>query len=190
MFGFSIKSLIYSLICGVIVITIFEFTKAAVAKFLGDNTSGRFTLNPLKHIEPVGLILLIFFGFGWGKPVEVRPGNFKDRKKGVIITYAAPIVISIVISLVLKLISQILGYNLITGYLSMFAAYFIKIAIFNIVPVYPLCGSYILKACMKPNNAIKFAQNEKILQLIVIFAIITGIGSNVINFIVSLIFGW
>ena len=73
--------------------TIHEFTRAAVSSSLGDKLpreQGRLTINPLKHFEPIGMILMLACGFGWGLPVNTSALYYKDRKKGVLITAVAP----------------------------------------------------------------------------------------------------
>lgn len=199
MYYFNLYELLISAVIGIIVITVFEFIKVLTALILGDNTpknNGRFTLNSLKHIEPIGLLLFIFIGYGWGKPVEIRSGNFRDRKTGTILTYGMPIIISVILSIGFNIISNIVNYNNPSAvaetisYLSQILALnFARIAVFNIIPVYPLCGSYILKSCMNPNTAIKYAQNERIIQIIIIFLLLCGIGTQFLDFIVNLLVG-
>nr|WP_315988467.1 site-2 protease family protein [Desulforamulus aquiferis] len=65
-----------------------EFAHAAAAHRLGDNTArneGRLTLNPIKHLDPIGTLLLFFAGFGWAKPVPVNPWNFDNPKQGMML---------------------------------------------------------------------------------------------------------
>ncbi len=196
MLNFDLYSLLISVIIGFVIITLFEFLKAFTAVILGDDTpkkDGRLTLNPLKHIEPIGLLLFVFIGYGWGNPVAIHSGNFKSRKTGTILTYAMPIIISVVLAIALNIISKTLYGSIDTVIISviqMTAVYFARMAIFNIIPVYPLCGSYILKSCMNPNAAIKYAQNERIIQVALIFLILCGIGSQFLDFFVNLLIGW
>ena len=74
--------------------TIHEFSHAIVAVRLGDNTprdQGRLTLNPIAHIELIGLIMILFAGFGWAKPVQINPNNFKNRKNDeILVSLAGP----------------------------------------------------------------------------------------------------
>ncbi len=198
MFNFNLYELLISAVIGIIVITVFEIIKVLTAIILGDDTpkiNGRFTLNPLKHIEPIGLLLFVFMGFGWGNPVEIHPGNFKNRKTGTIMTYAMPVIISVIMAVGFNIASNTVSNiggtaEIINYFLQMIAVYFARLAVFNIIPVYPLCGSYILKACMNPNTAIKYAQNERIIQIALIFLLLCGIGTQFLNFIVNLIVGW
>ena len=93
-----------------IAITFHEFAHAFVADRLGDDTprmQGRVNLNPISHIDPVGFVLLLFAGFGWGKPVQINPRNF-DRKYSMeageaIVAFAGPLmnfILAIIFTLV------------------------------------------------------------------------------------------
>jgi len=89
---------------GVIVAIAFhEYAHGLVAYKLGDPTpkfQGRLTVNPKSHIDPVGLIALLFIGFGWGRPVEINPGNFKNRRKGEFMTAIAGVVMNLIIAVI------------------------------------------------------------------------------------------
>lgn len=83
--------------------TIHEFTRAAVSSSLGDKLpreQGRLTINPLKHFEPIGMILMLACGFGWGLPVNTSALYYKDRKKGVLITAVAPTIANLIFAFV------------------------------------------------------------------------------------------
>ena len=95
--------------------TIHEFSRAAVSTALGDRLpriNKRFTLNPFNHFEPIGFILMIVTGFGWGKPVATSASGYKDRKKGSLLTAILPTVINFLIApLFLFLYAEFLGTN-------------------------------------------------------------------------------
>lgn len=198
----NIVSLLISVVCVFIVITVFGFTKALVSYFLGDSfpkESGMLTLNPIKHFEPIGYLLFLFFGYGWGKPIENRPINFKSGKYGVIIANAIPIIISAIISLVLKVIvnffvtpfvlnSDIMGYIYVS--LSTLSVMFMKMAVFNLIPIYPLYGSYILKSYMNTNTLFNYLQKEKVFQMVFMLLIVFGIANHILDFVVNLLMGW
>ena len=81
----ALLSLLISLPAVLIAITFHEYAHAFAADKLGDDTprqQGRLNLNPLSHIDPIGFIMLIFAGFGWGKPVQINPRNFNDKSRG------------------------------------------------------------------------------------------------------------
>lgn len=132
-----------------------EIAHGWVANKMGDPTAkwlGRLSLNPIKHLDPIGTIMLLFFGFGWAKPVPVNFNKLTDSRKGLIFVSAAGITVNILIAFIALffrrqffetpsagVISVILGYAL--GY----AAYInIILAAFNLIPIPPLDGSKIL----------------------------------------------
>ncbi len=152
---------IFSLIVLLFSVIIHELAHGSVAYSLGDPTAkyaGRLTLNPLKHLDLFGSIilpLLLFisgspFLFGWAKPVPINPYNFTDKKYGDIkVSFAGPasnILLAIVFGLILRFIPDgiILGNPGIAILLSYIVFINIWLAIFNLIPVPPLDGSWIL----------------------------------------------
>ena len=141
---------------GVIVgISFHEFAHGWAALKMGDPTAkfqGRLTVNPAAHIDPVGFIALMFCGFGWGRPVEVNPSNFKNRRKGEIVVSLAGVVMNFIIAiltaLVIKLIITFAGWGFIDTSIGdiifTILLYVIQInlvlMIFNLIPVPPLDG--------------------------------------------------
>ena len=80
----NMQFLILAALATLITLSIHEFAHALAAYKLGDNTAkyaGRLTINPLKHLDPIGALCMIFFHFGWAKPVPINPRNFKNPKK-------------------------------------------------------------------------------------------------------------
>ena len=141
---------------GVIVgISFHEFAHGWAALKMGDPTAkfqGRLTVNPAAHIDPVGLVALMFCGFGWGRPVEVNPGNFKNRRKGEIVVSLAGVVMNLIIAVVtgfiIKFILMAGGGSFAASQLGdiivTILVYVIQInlvlMIFNLIPVPPLDG--------------------------------------------------
>ncbi len=132
----------------VLAISIHEYSHAVAADRLGDPTprsQGRLTLNPLAHLDPLGTLALLLLGFGWGKPVLFDPYNLRSpRRDSALIAIAGPIS-NLLFALILSLI-----VNFIPG-IGVFSAVFpiiiimnITLAIFNLVPVFPLDGEKIL----------------------------------------------
>jgi len=157
----TIGSTIFFLVVLLFSVIIHELAHGYVAYSLGDPTAkyeGRLTLNPLKHLDPFGSIilpLLLFiagspFLFGWAKPVPINPYNFRDKKYGEIkVSIAGPLsnlVLAIVFGLILRFIPDaIIAVNPGVGIaLSYIVSINIWLAIFNIIPVPPLDGSWIL----------------------------------------------
>jgi len=138
-------------------LTVHEYCHALVAHICGDSTSkdqGRVTLNPLKHIDPLGFIMLIVAGFGWAKPVQFNEQNLRNPKTDVIkIALAGPLsnaVIAMVLSLVFSLLSSALPPYVsptmqIVSEVFLYAIYINwALFIFNLIPLPPLDGSHLL----------------------------------------------
>jgi Zn-dependent protease len=138
-------------------LTIHEFSHAIVAHMCGDSTSkdqGRVTLNPLKHIDPFGFIMLLVAGFGWAKPVQFNEQNLRNPKFDVSkIALAGPLsnaVIAMVLSIIFTLLSSSLPYFQSTGS-QIVSEIFLNaiyinwgLFIFNLIPLPPLDGSHLL----------------------------------------------
>lgn len=141
-----------------IAISIHEFAHAFAANYLGDSTAklqGRLTLNPLSHLDLWGTLLLLFVGFGWGKPVPFNPYNLKNQKFGpAIISIAGPVsnlILVIVFSLVLKYIYPLLGLgyeNALFYFLYTLIMINAVLMVFNLLPIPPLDGSKLLFAIL------------------------------------------
>lgn len=192
LYGFNLFILLLYLLCGVLVFTIHEASKAFISAKLGDplpKRDGRLTLNPLKHIEPIGLIIMTVWGFGWGNPVETASIYYKDRKKGTILTYTIPSLINLFIGMLIGFFLSLIKDSTLYTILSTFAVLNIRNALFNIIPVYPLDGAKVFAVLRSPDKAIRMANNEKIYQMLLIMLILWGIVPAVIdpvcNFLLS-----
>jgi Zn-dependent protease len=143
-------------------LTLHEFSHAYVAHRCGDSTSkdqGRITLNPLKHIDPLGFIMLIFAGFGWAKPVQFNEQNLRNPKTDVIkIALAGPLsnaVIAMLLSIIFSLLSAA-AFSHTTPFWQVLSEVFIYaiyinwgLFIFNLIPLPPLDGSHLLLSQFK-----------------------------------------
>jgi Zn-dependent protease len=127
-----------------------ELAHGWVAYKMGDPTAkwlGRLSLNPIKHIDPIGTLMLFVFGFGWAKPVPVNFGNLRDARKGLIYVSAAGITANIILAFISLLLLRILRpspFGVVSTVLYYFAQINIMLASFNLIPVPPLDGSKIL----------------------------------------------
>lgn len=188
-----------------IAITFHEYAHAFAADKLGDDTprrQGRLTLNPLAHLDPIGSIMLIFAGFGWGKPVEVNSSNF-NRKFSM---SAADAIVSIAgpaVNIILSLIFSIIYYAIIK-FAPMFALsqlgmiiltliqttviINIGLGIFNLIPLPPLDGEKVLKHFLPYNAREWFERYSQIFYLIFVVLWITGIGGSIISPIINAVY--
>ena len=149
MFG---PDMIFRLPALLIALTIHEYAHARVAVALGDPTpkfQGRLTLNPIAHLDPIGLIMLWLVQFGWAKPVEVNARNFKNWDKDMMwVALAGPgsnILMAFTAGLVYALVNKF-GVNVdaLNQILTLTCVYNMYFAIFNLLPIPPLDGSKVL----------------------------------------------
>ena len=134
--------------------TVHEYAHAYVAFRLGDATAkaeGRLTLNPLKHIDPIGAICMILFRFGWSKPVPINEYNFEKRELyTAVVAFAGPLS-NLLLAFLAALLFQILPEDtnlLIVFLLYSFATINVALAVFNLIPIPPLDGHKIVRAIL------------------------------------------
>jgi Zn-dependent protease len=133
-----------------------EFSHALAATQLGDPTAkclGRLTLNPLAHVDSLGLLALIMVGFGWGKPVPYNTMYLRDRRWGpVLIAFAGPamnLAIAVALGLLLRVLLPSLGEgNLLVQFLLLSVFLNLSLMLFNLIPIPPLDGSKLLLASL------------------------------------------
>ena len=177
-----LQSVIPSLIC----ITLHELSHGLVAYRLGDDTAkraGRLTLNPLKHLDPIGLLMMVTVHFGYAKPVPVNMNKFKNPKRDMAITALAGPVSNVVITLVFLLLYGLLYLPLqgsavgeyILDMLDLTAYISIGYAIFNILPIPPLDGSKVLFSVLDEESYRKLMRYERYGGLILMALVWSGV---------------
>lgn len=168
-----------------------EYAHAWTAYKLGDDTAekhGRMTLSPLAHIDGIGALLLLFFGFGWAKPVPVTPSRFKKPRLGMMLTaVAGPL------SNLLAALAGVAAYQLCDGtkysyftndnatmyyviwMLSIFVSVNLNLFLFNLIPVPPLDGSRILTYFLPPRAALWLMHNQRVFYGIMMILLFVGV---------------
>lgn len=181
MFDFSLTGLIAGLPGLVIALVIHEYAHAKVADVMGDFTprmTGRLTLNPMAHIDPIGLIMLLVVRFGWAKPVMINARNFRNWRQGELLVAVAGPVANLIVAFISLLAMAVLfklgmfseGVRLV---LSMMVLFNINFAIFNMLPLPPLDGSKVLMVLLPGRLAYKLMSLERYSFIILIFLMMT-----------------
>ena len=200
----ALLALVLSIPGVIIAMTFHEFAHAWMADKLGDDTprrQGRLTLNPFKHMEPIGMLMLLFAGFGWGKPVQINSNNFNRtitiRKGNALVALAGPainLILAVIFSIIYALILAFGGTFLISQSGQIVSLIIVNIismnvglGVFNLIPLPPLDGSKILVALLPSRQRDWFESHERILYIVFIILWITPLASLVISPIIKLI---
>jgi len=187
------QDIILSALVVLITLTVHEYAHAYVAYKMGDNTArnlGRLTLNPIKHIDPIGALCLLFFHIGWAKPVPITVRNFKNPRRGFALSALAGPAVNIIISffsafiylVFLSWFSQItytveFWFNVASNVLLFFYLLHVinlGIAIFNLLPVPPLDGSRILGLLLPPKQYFAIMRHERTIYFVLLGWLIAG----------------
>ncbi len=158
--------------------TVHEYAHAYSAFKLGDPTAkaeGRLTLNPLKHIDPIGALSMIIFRFGWSKPVPINEYNFEKRETYTALTALAGPVSNLILASLTGLLNHILDLDpnsLIVFLLYIFTTINIALAIFNLIPIPPLDGHKVVRALLPKKLRYYWEQLEKYSLVLILLLIL------------------
>ncbi len=198
-------SLVLSIPGVLVAITFHEFAHGYAAYKLGDNTAkseGRLSLNPFDHLDPIGTLMLVVAGFGWGKPVHVNPMNYTRKmsmEKGeAIVSFAGPLmnlILAIIFTLIYFAIYKFAGIsfilsttgNIVMLLISAIITINIGLGIFNLIPLPPLDGSKIIMPFLPSNVKQWFKNNEQIFYMVFVILFVTGIAGDIISPVISLV---
>ena len=191
----GISEIIVSACAVLICMTFHEFAHGWVAYKLGDTLAkedGRLTLNPFKHIDPIGFLCMIFFRFGWAKPVSCRPDRFKHPTLDFALVAAAGPIANFITAIFFILATQILDTTLqfhpnvffasMSNFFWEVSIYSVSLGLFNLIPLPPLDGSKIIRPLLPQKLRDMFDNFERYGIVILVIILYTGVFDGV--------FGW
>lgn len=175
-------------------ISFHEFSHGYMSYLMGDPTpksSGRLTLNPLANFDLIGTLCLLFFGFGWAKPVSINPNYYKNKKIGTaLVAMAGPFsnfLLAFICAFLIKIINP---SGILLTFLYRLISVNVGLGVFNLIPVPPLDGSKLL-ALVLPNNLYwKFMEISRYSMFILMIILYTGILNPILNIGYNLVFNF
>ena len=191
--GLDITSLIIRAVVVLLAISVHEMAHGFVAYKLGDPTAksmGRLSLNPLKHLDPIGAICMLLFGFGWAKPVMVNPYYFKNIKRDTALVSLGGPLSNFILAFIGIAVYKILivcntPLNAFTNIVVVFLANFIYLNIglgtFNLLPIPPLDGSKIFLPLLPKRLYYDIMQYERLGWLVLVAALSTGVLTPILS---------
>ena len=178
-----LTNMLLGVIPALICITLHGLAHGVVAYWLGDTTAkdaGRLTLNPVKHLDLMGLLMMVVFHFGWAKPVPVNMYRFRNPKRGMAVTAVAGPGMNVLITLVFLFLYGLLykplhgeGFVLEMVYLTAYIS--LSFAIFNIIPISPLDGSKVLGAVLPARHYETLMRYERYGMIVLLALVATGV---------------
>lgn len=179
----------------IIALPIHEFAHGFVANKLGDPTArhlGRLDMNPLAHLDPIGSMAILLFGFGWAKPVPVDPRYFKNERKGMALTAFAGPLSNVLLAWLVLVINKVLVFyyntnqsnflELLIFVLNYMILLNISLAVFNLIPIPPLDGSKVIAAFMSDRVYYKYLSIERYGIFLVYFLMFTPFFNTPISY--------
>ena len=195
---------LYAIPCVLLALTVHETAHGWVAYKLGDPTArnlGRLTLNPLKHLDPLGTLCMLFFHFGWARPVPINSRHFKKPRRDMALTALAGPVSNILMGFVGILLYCIMArifianpagsefaYRLQLSTLELFRTFFslnISLAVFNFLPIPPLDGSRIFLVFLPAKLYFGIMQYERYIQFGLLICLYLGFLDGILSFLVN-----
>lgn len=201
----NLTDYIYIVVAALFAIILHEIAHGLVSTWLGDPTpkrQGRLSLNPLKHLDPIGTLCLIFFHVGWAKPVVVNPDYYKNKKRGMaLVALAGPLMnflLAIFSIIIMAIFLKVNAYSnvliIIYNFLLYFSVINLGLGLFNLIPIPPLDGSRILGAFLKDDTYEQYMKYERygfiIIAILLALSSLRGNGTSFISELVDIIFNF
>lgn len=169
----------------VISLSIHEFAHAYISMKLGDYTAkylGRVTLNPTAHLDPVGTVLLLIAGFGWGKPVPFNPLNLKNPKRDAALISIAGPMSNFILAVVFSIFAHIFPQSSLLGGFVYLVVYFnLALGIFNLIPIHPLDGFKVVNGILPDKLSVQWIQMAPYGIYLLLLIVVTGVSGNIIS---------
>ncbi|GMA52471.1 zinc metalloprotease [Alicyclobacillus contaminans] len=191
------QDFIFRLIAIVVGLVIHEFAHAWTALLLGDKTAkhqGRVTLNPVAHLEPIGLLMILFGPFGWARPVQINASNFKNPRVGTaLVAFAGPVSNLLLAVVSLLLFRPYMNFNM--GFMPqlLWWSFVVNVSlfIFNLIPVPPLDGSRIVYSFLPYRWEFQYRKLELYAPLIMLLLVMLPQTRNAIfGTLLNAVAGW
>ena len=182
--------MIYRIPALLFALVVHEYAHALAADSMGDPTPrymGRLTLNPMMHVDVLGLLMLALAGFGWAKPVPINSNNFHNRKEGIIKVSLAGPGANLFLCFVAALVGAILlRFNLMSqtvfNFLQWIMLYNVWFAFFNLIPIPPLDGSKLVMEFMPTKYLYQYAETVERYGFFILMALVfSGVVGAIIN---------
>ena len=179
--------IVFTLAALLVATTCHEFAHALVADRLGDPTPralGRLTLNPLVHLDPIGTLSILFFGFGWARPVPVNARNFHDPRQGMLQVALAGPLANVTVAFIVGALLQVPGLfagTVLGDLVELVVLINVLLAVFNLIPVPPLDGSRVVESLLPAKQAMEFVRLQPYGMIILLGLLYTGIAGRVMS---------
>lgn len=183
--------MLVSIISLLIAITIHEYSHSLAADRLGDPTPrslGRLSLNPLRHLDPIGTLFLFIAGFGWGKPVPIDPYNFRQPRRDELLVALAGPGSNIILALLFAIAYRLFPSPDLFLYFYSFIFTNLALAFFNLLPIPPLDGSQVFLNLLSPDQSHQWRQALSRYGYLILFLLLfIRVGSSsLLNLIIYL----
>ncbi len=201
----ELEAILYTIPGVIIAMTFHEYAHAWMATKLGDTTpraQGRLTLNPAAHIDPVGIVMLLFAHIGWGRPVEINPNNFTSNKSRgtceLLVAIAGPIMNFILSFVFILIYYAFITYAhlswkweaIISSLLANTIVVNIGLGVFNLIPIPPLDGSKVFRRFLPYSVNEWLDRNMQYIYIVFMILWITGLLSVIVAPVINFVMKW